>query len=178
MDFIYSLLEDGPKRSSYLVQKLIEKESIKPDTARKRLTRLKTPIKSLKNFNLSNKEKIFYLDEQFGTALFFDDISQILMSTNTAAGRALSALNTKKGVLPEYIFAKTSGLAVGFSKKHVHHTKVIEQLKSIGLVHTVPDDKYKRLICRYDKDDIPSLQRATFEVEDKKMDNKFRYELV
>lgn len=164
MDLIVSLLKDKPIRSSELAEKLVEIEKIKPEAARKRLSRARPPVKRLA-INLPNKEKIFYLEEQLGTSIFIHTVTNILIITNSAAGRALTGLKTVGGALPLSMFAKASGTSATYSKKHLYYKKVIDQLSDIDLIHINNDSANDVLVCLHGMEDMPAKQEATFVVE-------------
>lgn len=164
MNDLINFLNDGPCRSTDLRKKIVETEGITNEAARKRISRFKDPIKRI-NINLPNNEKIFYIENQFGKSLFITHLEEILIQSNTAAGRALIALNSYSGALPIGLFAKASGTALTPSKKHIHCDTVINQLKDNLLINVVDDSRYTKLICNHDKSDIPIHQRSVFEVE-------------
>ena len=165
MNTIEALLKKRPYRSSELVQELIKIERISPEAARKRLSRAKPPVKRLENINLPNKEMVYYYEGQFGTSKFSDIVSNILIETNSAAGRALIGLKTVGGALPLSMFAKASATAAIHSRKHLHFQKVLDQLTELGLVHITKSGSNDDLVCILGMADIPSIQQATFVVE-------------
>jgi len=164
MDLIESLLKARPYRSSELAEKIVEVEKIKPDAARKRLSRARSPVKRLK-INLPNKEKIFYLEGQLGSTLFADTVTNILIETNSAAGRALIGLKTVGGALPLSLFPKTSGTSALHSKKHLYFQKVLDQLSEINLIHINKEAVSGDLVCLHGHADITKKQDAIFTVE-------------
>ncbi|MCP3945082.1 MAG: hypothetical protein GY710_26890 [Desulfobacteraceae bacterium] len=104
---------------------------------------------------------------QQGKSQFASFISKILIETNSSAGRALIALKTAKGALPLSLFAKASGTATNSkSKKHTPYKKVLSQLKELDLAHITPSSSNEEIVCLHGMADIPSLQQATFLVED------------
>lgn len=165
MNTIEALLKKRPYRSSELVQELIKIEKVSPEAARKRLSRAKPPVKRIENIKLPNKEMVYYYEGQFGTSQFSDIVSNILIETNSAAGRALIGLKTVGGALPLSMFAKASATAAIHSRKHLHFQKVLDQLTELGLVHITKSGSNDDLVCISGMADIPSIQQATFVVE-------------
>lgn len=165
MNTIEELLQKRPFRSSELVQELVKIEKVTPETARKRLSRAKPPVKRLESVKLPNREMIYFYEDQFGTSKFLDKVTDILIETNSAAGRALIGLKTVGGTLPLSMFAKASGTATIHSTKHLHFQKALDQLTELNLAHITKSGSNDDLVCLHGMDDIPSKQQATFIVE-------------
>lgn len=167
MDLIESLVKTRPCRSSHLVKKLIEIENISPEAARKRISRVKSPIVRFDSINLPNKEFIYYYEGQQGNPQFFSYLSDILIETNSSAGRALIALRIADGAIPLSIFAKSSGTAIGSqSAKHTSFRKVLSQLNELNLAHVITGSSDEEIVCLHGKTDIPRKQQAVLLVED------------
>ena len=159
-----ALLNNGPLRSSELTEKLVQNLNISEVTARKRLSRVKSPVNRL-SINLPNNEKVFYREEQKGSSRFVATVTDILIKTNSAAGRALIGLQTVGGVIPLSLFAKASGTSASYSNKHIYYQRVIDQLSEIDLVHINNDSANGVLVCLHGMADIPSMREATYLVE-------------
>lgn len=167
MNPIEKILTKRPYRSSEIVKQLIATEHISPEAARKRLSRSKGSIKRLDNLSLPNKELIYYQEGQFGTPEFANSIIQILIETNSAAGRALIGLQTVGGALPLNIFAKASATSLfPNNRKHRYFKDTIKQLTDLNLAHLTTSSFCNELVCLHGMEDIPSIQQATFIVED------------
>jgi hypothetical protein len=162
---IEEILNRSPAQSSEIVKKLIKHNRISSVAARQRLSRAKGAVMRLDDINLPNREKIYYLEDQYGSEFFFEMVSKILIKNNAAAGRGLLALSAKDGVLPLTLFSKASGTTFYKSKKQINVKNVLNQLKGAGLISFLPNDTYGNLICRYDRTDLTTRQRASLEVE-------------
>jgi hypothetical protein len=162
---VMDILKRSPAQSSQIVEKLIKINKISPATARKRLSRSKNLVQRLDTINLPNREKIYYLPDQYGSNFFFEMVSKILIKNNTAAGRGIIALSGKEGVLPLALFPKASGTPFVRIRKQLNSRDVVSQLESSGLISIKQDDTHGKLLCRYDCADLSARKRAAIEVE-------------
>ena len=102
----------GPMLSSQLVDKIIEIDKISKVAARKRVSRVITPVNRLRGSNFPNNEKFIYLDDHFVKSQFIENLYLTLVKSNTAAGRALCGLGSRNGAFPTILFPKIAGSTV------------------------------------------------------------------
>ena len=65
------LREQGPKLSNELIKIIIEQNNLKPEAARKRLSRLKLPITKIKGL-FTNNQALYHLQEQYKKPIFYN----------------------------------------------------------------------------------------------------------
>lgn len=167
MNSILTILKEGPCQSSKLKNLLINKEGISDDAARKRLSRLSSPIARVSGLSLEKNEVIYYLEEQRNSSLFKDSLRKILEDSNTAEGRVIRAIGLAGQTIPLSYLAKSSGTTfVDKSPKHVFINKVLERLLNLGLIEKLEDSKYSILVAPSGWELMKADVRANFEIED------------
>ena len=83
MDPIQRILkQDGPSRSSRIAKILQDEFAIDAATARKRLSRVKQPIRRFPLRLLPKNESFLYLQDQRRTELFWTNLMRDLRETN------------------------------------------------------------------------------------------------
>lgn len=136
MTSIYEMIEEtGPCLTSDLVAKIVERDKVSPATARKRVSRADDRVGRL--FNLFPRNTIFmYLKERFGSDEYWERLTEALLNTNAAYGKALSCLIQRGGVIPEPHFQIACGAPLQL-KKHLSHSTILETLVGARLVERV-----------------------------------------
>src|SRR5665213_417950 len=160
-DYLY---HKGPTLSSEIVKHLVS-TGIGEEAARKRVSRVEPPIQRLNNIILPNREAFLLLDEHFGTAIFWINLSEALVQTRSAYGRALLGLAAREGAVSYPEFPIASGLPVANAKGHLLHSLVEKRLLELRLINkigTADGDE----VSDYLREGLTARRKATVLVED------------
>jgi hypothetical protein len=134
MGAIEEILEKhGPSRSSRIVQALIEQFKIDPATARKRVSRVVTPIYRFPIPLLPKREAFLYHKDQRKTERFWTNLLGDLRETNSVFGAALDALAARRGVVAADQFAVISGAPLAL-KGQTAASRVADTLIDAGAI--------------------------------------------
>jgi hypothetical protein len=167
IDIILAKLKEGPCKSSELARILVDMHNLTPEAARKRISRFGSPIARLPNIELSNNEKILYLESQQGSSDFKSSIKKILEDNNTAEGRVLRAIGLAGQTIPLAYLAKASGTvyrSIG-KGKHSRLKNVLEHLSELELIESFQDGKYGQIIATPGWKAMSPSTRATIDLE-------------
>lgn len=97
-DVVRILKREGPSSSSHVAATLASELALSAETARKRVERRPAGVRVLAGLNLDRGAKFMYLESQYGTPRFWDNLIAAL-DTGTY-GRALAALRARGGMVP------------------------------------------------------------------------------
>ena len=104
-ELVESFLEKhGPQLSSDVADHLVKSLGISSVAARKRVSRLAGNIRRLGYVTFPRKARFMYLEQQFGSPLYWEKLVEALMRTKSAYGNAIAALRQRGGVVPERFF--------------------------------------------------------------------------
>lgn len=137
----YFLQRHGPCLSSDVTKYLAHADSISPEAARKRVSRLlqkpqKGTVRHLNHLTFPHRAQFLYLEHQFGTPLYWEKLIDSLMHSNTAYGNAIAALKRHDGVVPEELFPIICGAPTKL-KKHLSPEVIFNRLNQAGLLERV-----------------------------------------
>ncbi|WP_205649898.1 hypothetical protein [Afifella aestuarii] len=136
-DFIEKFLETrGPCLSSEVAGYLVESLNISPVAARKRVSRLSGNIRRLGYVTFPRKARFLYLERQFGSPRYWENLVEALMQTNSAYGHAIAALRQRGGAVPDKLFPIVCGAPVA-QKKHLSPESIFSRLSEAGLLQRV-----------------------------------------
>ncbi|MFT5700395.1 MAG: hypothetical protein ACI8ZB_003269 [Desulforhopalus sp.] len=166
-EFLLKKLNQGPCKSSELTQIIVEKCNLSKAAARKRLTRLPSPISRLNNITLPNNESVFLLEEHRDSADFKYLIQKILEDNNTAEGRVLRAIGLAGQTIPFAYLAKASGTLFRLPSKgkHSYLRKILDHLLENGLVEFFQDARYGKIVAAPGWQAMSPSTRAILDVE-------------
>ena len=134
MNEIEGLLKrHGPMRGSVVAERLRERVNISSEAARKRISRIKPPVRRFPVQLFPKGESFLYLEEQRSSERFWTLLHAALRDANSIYGYAIDGLLARGGVVPATEFAVISG-APGAMKKQVSHERVLETLCAAGAV--------------------------------------------
>lgn len=133
MTSVYELLKnDGPCLSSDIVIALVKADGISAPTARKRVSRADERIGRV--YNLFPRKTIFlYVKEYFGSDEYWRKLTDALLKTSAAYGKALACLIQRGGITPEPFFQIACGAPLRL-KKHISYSILVDQLLRAQLV--------------------------------------------
>ncbi|WP_367871153.1 hypothetical protein [Luteolibacter sp. Populi] len=118
-DPLESVLEEfGPSLSGKLVQVLVERHGLKPEAARKRISRGGGNVRRLRGLTFPHRASFYYLEQQFGSPFYWDSLIRSLLESKSAHGLGLAAILERGGVIPLRHFASASGAPV----RQLRHT--------------------------------------------------------
>ena len=124
--------------SSRLAKLLTQSLSISPDAARKRISRLKSPVLRFPIRILPRGESFLYLKDQRTSESFWNLLHAALRETNSVYGFAIDAILARGGAVPENEFSIVSG-APEAMKKQVPSIAVLESLLRAGVLEHTSD---------------------------------------
>lgn len=130
---VYDLVEEiGPCLASDLARELVEREGITPAAARKRVSRGDSRLKKLLHLFPRNTTFV-YIEAAFGTDRHWERLTDTLLETNAAYGKALACLIERGGIIPESHFEIACGAPRRLSK-HLSPPRILDSLIKAGLL--------------------------------------------
>ena len=168
MNEIYKFLKvSGPQLSTTVAEYLCSYHGISPAAARQRVSRTKGSVKRLGVLPFPRKARFLYLEEQFASPWYWQNLEGALRENTTAYGYALAALLARDGMCLERYFPIICG-APDKQKGHLSASTVLERLLDAGLVERVSSNGLSLISIRRDaektRSKIPAF-RARLEVE-------------
>lgn len=134
---VESFLQDyGPQLSSDIADYLVETFGISSATARKRVSRLAGNVRRLGYITFPRKARYMYLEQQFGSPWYWENLVEALMRTNSAYGNAIAALRQRGGAVPERLFPIICGAPLK-QQKHLSPDTIFIRLSEAGLLKRV-----------------------------------------
>lgn len=104
--------------SSELTKELC-KSGISELAARKRVSRRGSGVSALYGLPFPKKAKFLYLDDQFGTHIFYDALYEAIENNAPAYAAALSGLRAKSGIILKEHFCIISGSPVAQKNRYL-----------------------------------------------------------
>ncbi|WP_417813031.1 hypothetical protein [Thalassospira alkalitolerans] len=146
-DIIETYLEDfGPALSGTISEHLEKSLGISAAAARKRVSRASGNIRRLGYVTFARKARFMYLENQFGSPLYWRKLVDALFSTNSAYGYAIAALIQRGGFVPEWEFPIVCGAPIKQSR-HLSPATIMQRLKEAGLLQTIQVNGLGDCIC-------------------------------
>jgi len=137
MDEIFKYLKShGPQLSTTVAEHLCNRLGISRAAARQRVSRTKGSVKRLGVLPFPRKARFLYLEEQFASPWYWQNLEQVLRENTTAYGYALSALLARDGMCFETYFPIICG-APEKQKGQLSASVVLDRLIEAGLVERV-----------------------------------------
>lgn len=116
----------GPSPSSKLKRELLNL-GFSDEAARQKISRSRHNIRRLTSLPLPKREAFLYLDQQYGSPIFWNNLLHAHIESNSAYGTAMSSMIAKGGIIPEKYFHIISGSPLKL-KKHLSSLSVLENL--------------------------------------------------
>ncbi|WP_416391849.1 hypothetical protein NR756_06580 [Alloalcanivorax xenomutans] len=136
-DLVESFLQShGPRLSSEVADYLVQALGISPVAARKRVSRLAGNVRRLGYVTFPRKARFMYLEQQFGSPVYWENLVAALMQTKSAYGNALAALRQRGGAVPERLFPIVCGAPVK-QQRHLSPETIFTRLSEAGLLRRV-----------------------------------------
>lgn len=134
MQSIKDYLEaEGPHLSSNVAAWLIS-QGLLPDAARKRVSRVKPPIRTFPVPLLPKGARFMYIEAQRTEERFWQALQRDLRSTGSVYGMALDGVLARRGAVSLGEFPVVSGATARPVKKQVTSATVLERLIDAGLL--------------------------------------------
>lgn len=134
MDQLLKILSiHGPMRSSRLAELLKAETGASADAVRKRLSRVRPPVRSFPFSLLPKREAFFYLEADRTTERFWTHFLEALRETDSVYGAAIDGLLARGGIVSFEEFAVISG-APNKQLKQVPVSLVLKRLQDAGFV--------------------------------------------
>jgi hypothetical protein len=137
MDTISEYLElHGPTRSSVVAQWLKEHLGMSADTARKRLSRIKPPIRRFPVALLPKGESFVYDQKQREEERFWVNMLRDMRATASVFGAAVDGMTARHGVVLRRDFAVISGATATPQKGQLMASSVADRLIAAGILES------------------------------------------
>ena len=134
MDAIATLLDTlGPMRSSMLSERLCADHGTTPEAARKRLSRVRPPIRSYPVSLLPKREAFFYLQKDRNSERFWSNLMRDMRETESAAAAAIDGLMARGGIVAVDEFPVISGAPVK-QKKQIPTELILKRLEEARFI--------------------------------------------
>ena len=130
------LLSNGPSLSSELSEYLVKAHGLTREAARKRVSRAGGEVRRLAYITFPRRARFLYLQQQFASPTFWDQLSEALIDANTAYGLAIAAIRQRDGLIPVAHFAIACGAPVR-QVRHLSPDTIFERLSNAGLLQKV-----------------------------------------
>lgn len=137
---IASLLkENGPCLTSDLIKSLVE-NGVNEAAARQRIIRASSEYKRLAGIRLEKNARFIYLEEHYGSALFWENLEKAFSKGGKSYWAAISTLKARGGRCPKYMFPAISGAPI-HRKKQLSPDNILDRLISIQLLKETSDSE-------------------------------------
>lgn len=123
----------GPSRSSSITEWLIKNENLTAEAARKRLSRIKPPLRRFPVQLLPKGENFIYQQDQRSEERFWVNFHQAMRSSGSVFGSAIDGLLARKGVIRDKEFSVISGAPAIPMKKQVMSMNIADRLEHAGI---------------------------------------------
>jgi hypothetical protein len=134
VDDTEKLLKDmGPCLSTELAKRLVEVYALKPEAARKRISRSNPAVRKLAYLPFPRNARFVYLRDQYGSPWFWDALEKALLDTSPAYGGAIAAVRQRGGLMPKAHFLIACGSPLA-QKRHLSPQVVLDRLTKAKLL--------------------------------------------
>ena len=123
----------GPCLSGEVAQHLIGSVGVSAVAARKRVSRVSGEVRRLGYITFPRKARFMYLQQQFGSPVYWQNLVRALLETNSAYGLAIAALRQRGGLIPAKHFSIACGAPVK-QARHLSPDTILKRLSEAGLV--------------------------------------------
>ena len=125
----------GPGLSSEVSEHLVKIQKITPVAARKRISRAQRTgkVRRLAYITFPHRTHFVYLEHQFGSQLFWEKLTKVLLQKNSAYGLAIAAVRQRGGLVPLEHFAIACGAPLR-QARHLSPDTIFQRLEGVGLL--------------------------------------------
>lgn len=128
------LQQHGPSRSSVVAQWLIDELNLKPEAARKRMSRLQAPLHHFPIHLLPKGESFVYHVDDRKTERFWTSFLDAMRASKSGFGATLDALSARNGVVRRSEFAVIGGTSGMGTKGQLMATTMEDRLAAAGAI--------------------------------------------
>lgn len=128
------LEQHGPARSSIVAQWLVDELKLKPEAARKRLSRLRAPLHRFPIHLLPKGESFIYHVDDRKTERFWTRFLDAMRASKSGFGATLDALTARGGMVLTSEFAVIGGTSGMGSRGQLMATSMAERLIKAGAI--------------------------------------------
>ena len=139
---VESLKKYGPMLSGNLAVILEREYSISNETARKAISRSRTPVQKLKVFPFNKNQVYVYLEEQFNTQRYRERLYEALKKEALAVAVILYSLENNNYIMKKSMLPIYSKSPIENTKGHRNFDRVISDLINQGVMFEVDDEYY------------------------------------
>ena len=129
------LTEHGPQSSSEVGGHL-RSQGWGDAAARKAIQRTREPIRKLAGLTLPNRQRVLYLEGQYGRQDFWQQLRNVLVRSGSTYGVALAGLAAYGGSVPSQHFLRTAGAPTRL-RGQVGAERVLSVLVEVGLLEVL-----------------------------------------
>lgn len=127
------LRRHGPSLTTEVASHIMRTSQVSANTARQRVSRRASDIKSLAYLPFPRNARFIYLAQDYGSPQFWHRLVEALEATNSIYGATLGAILARDGIVPEAHFNVVCGAPLR-QKKHVSAQVVLERLLEANLL--------------------------------------------
>ncbi|MBC6624412.1 hypothetical protein [Pseudomonas sp.] len=147
------LKRDGPMLSSDLSKLLEQRHGLNATAARKRVERGCEGMSKLSHIIFPHRARFLYLEKNYGSPFFFQNLMVALKKTGSSYFTALNALELRDNIMPRGHFLIACGAPVA-QKKHISSESLLERLIKATLVKEITVPGGESCIIRCDVEHI------------------------
>lgn len=133
------LAERGPSLASDVSKWLVDDQRLSPEAARKRVSRIKPPVRAFPIPLLPKGARFLYLQHQRDEPDFWPSFLRAMRETSSIYGMAIDGLTARRGAVTDEEFAVISGATVVPVKRQVMADSVKEKLGQAHLIQRLGD---------------------------------------
>jgi hypothetical protein len=160
---IQNLLEtNGPMLSSEVKRILIESNGLNDDAARQQISRANGEIRKLTSFKFPRNEYFLFLNNQYKTSVFYENLYAALLSTNRTTGNTIAALCCLSGMISTEKFNIIAGAIDSTKRKSIASVK--KELLSVEFIREETNSLGENKISLRQIDNAVDLSSDTIEV--------------
>ncbi len=127
------LKSHGPCLSSEVSEYLVNDLKLTRVAARKRVSRAAGEVRRLAYITFPRRARLIYLQQEFGSPLYWERLIKALLQTNSAYGLAIAAIRQRGGLIPVEHFAIMCGAPLK-QARHLSPDTIFLRLNKAGLL--------------------------------------------
>ena len=136
------LKKNGPMLSGELAKKYSETNVSSNDAARKAISRARSPVQKLKKFPFEKNQVYCYLEEQYNTSVYREQLYFSLKNYSASISVILIAFENNSGILNKIAINIYSSSPVSNVVGHRLISRNIKDLLELGLIYEYDDEHF------------------------------------
>lgn len=158
------LTERGPSLASEVSRWLVKEQGLSAEAARKRVSRIKPPVRAFPISLLPKGARFLYLQHQREDPVFWPSFLGAMRATSSIYGMAIDGLTARQGVVTEEEFNVISGATIVPVKRQVMASSVQQKLLEARVIQSVGDSL---VLCRDELCNIDMAGRKARDLAEK-----------